>query len=1565
MIASFCRLLAILENKDENYYFYNSGIKAWNKFQNLFEDMIQKNKICFYKNKDGGIFCTAEYNPECEKKNCTCKCIFIGDNARRAIMTRGYRKDDIPFGSNGNIDVFMDVLGKYISSDDFYNLGKKKDEDDGFSKLKKKIETECVGTNSGKIILMNLIKTADWNFNSQLTEELKLLLTDMLLVYRRKYDVIALLMLISLYIEEKDLFTLFEFLSAFDTYNAYKFSEWMDLSKKEIILPSLSIIQNTEEKQETDSNISQNSPEPTIEASTSGDVEKIDGFYKEAFIDALIDVAIEMHKRACDGCRLLPYSTSDENKKMDLPTLNVESTVTGNGSRGVKLEDVLKDNGDNIMITGSGGCGKTYSLLECANNMLSDDGKIIPLYIPLNVFNVSNFSSIEDYVINKLKVKYDNDYSMASRAYYKFISETGANSSKIIFLCDGFNEVISKEVQSKIIHNIKELQHTAIYRFVITSRYDLSSTFATDSGNVSNHGFSSYVVNELKDDVIKDYVENFLENEGVVDYEKIIDNELCENKSNSPITPKKEYTVKEIYKTPMAIVMFCGIHSTVSSNVRSAEFYSPVKRLGELLHNFILCVRNGTKSDRNKKDEKFLRYLGYRMNIDGVFTISKTAFNRYFNDYTEKFGLSDISSDDIWESSLINDFMKKENSSISEISFNHQNFRDYFAASFLYELIISVDLNYIKEFIGIDKKIPNETSILLAELLGEYKALDTGITDSEKTVIQKILKENSGNISPSSVAYLIDIVKTGRKNDLSRFDFTGLDLSLTKLNGVILSSGPANERTKSFFDGAVITKDTLAPVGHAGAPLVMLYIENRYLLSFSKNTVCSFDMSTGVQSVVAAYSEDVILSGVHIIGTNRIITGDSVGVVSLWEYNVVNDKMNISLVKQHNIMNSVYMFAPKERKIRARVQSICQYVNDQILFSMNCGDVFSVDTELNTIPVLKLSLCKENDNYSRFSCIKSDGDDFYVSYGNKIYKNSSDNYCKISNVEGCIYDIALIKNEDYACIIANFREDINSNGTKSVIYKLNVLQFVDSEKNSIIEIKTETHVLSSQGFAGWNRFASSSDDNTCIYLCANINDNSVNPGVYKLEFKSKYDDDGEVTDIINTLYESTYGNKHIMSVECVLPFTYERVKYLATASTDRSIEIMDISKPENNILIYQLPGHTDGVTCMKVIDENTIYTCHYSGEVCKWRCNKQKKWKCTIMEKPHTNWVWAVDALSTPTGQYIVGASYDHNISITDDKTGEYTILKGCRGSIKAFAVVDDDTIIASYECREGEKSIHKIGIFYQIYKKNDKIDYKFKEIDSLANGFLRSMCKTDNIISFCINCESQSEIYSISAEEIKEYISASDKPSLKREPHHTINSDERIKSKALMRSLDCINYKGKNIYACAGNLGHSYAEIWVEGDSDTSKNINDIENLTISENDGFSAVKLVDYNNRLFAIIGSYDHHLYVYEICLDAENGGIADTIKKSVVKMSDKVMSLQYYKGQLYVSLFNGKVVSWSVDKIVELQCDSITEDSAELLFQAKVGLHVMGIDFTKCIQTDMPEDFKRILRCYGKI
>lgn len=554
---------------------------------------------------------------------------------------------------------------------------------------------------------------------------------------------------------------------------------------------------------------------------------------------SLIEISKDVCNCAKEYGRLIPISQTEAKDHIKLPTLEIDSTVSGNNrcSTLMELIDNLKES-SNIMITGEGGCGKTYALLHCSSQIVekytSEKSNLeigpIPIYISLNSL-FYNAVGIENYLIKKLAEKLHIDYKDMETQYIRLLEDIVLRGGYILWLCDGFNEVVSKEMQNKIVHEIKRLQHNKAYRFIITSRYNLCQTFSDICGSLDTCGFISYKMIPLLDEEVLNHVKKFLSENGKNENDiKIIQSQMMTNKN----------TVKSIYKKPMGLVMFCGIHTGKVFSEDSRDFFIQINTLGELIHNFIFYLRRAYEPNYTREFHSFLCYLGYRMNTDGVFSITESRLCDYCNDYVELSGCDGITVTTIKNNCYVNDIIKFEyDNGIPRINFNHQNYRDYFAASYLKEVIVSFDFSRINSEIGIDKKIPLEVLTILAEIICEYKCVE----ESSTSVIQKLLLNVDANIlSPFAVALLVQIAVMGRGGDLTKFNFTNIDLSLTHLNKVNLSKKINGRPFCAQFDNCIITDETFMPVGHSGAPLAIINIKSRFIVTCSKGGICVFDM---------------------------------------------------------------------------------------------------------------------------------------------------------------------------------------------------------------------------------------------------------------------------------------------------------------------------------------------------------------------------------------------------------------------------------------------------------------------------------------------------------------------------------------------------------------------------------------------------------------------------------------------------------------------------------------------------------------------------------------------------
>lgn len=516
---------------------------------------------------------------------------------------------------------------------------------------------------------------------------------------------------------------------------------------------------------------------------------------------------------------------------------------------------------------------------------------------------------------------------------------------------------------------------------------------------------------------------------------------------------------------------------------------------------------------------------------------------------------------------------------------------------------------------------------------------------------------------------------------------------------------------------------------------------------------------------------------------------------------------------------------------------------------------------------------------------------------------------------------------------------------------------IDFCANCINELKRLPHSSGSQGFTGWNKFSPAFNGESSLSLTANINDALDDAGLYLFTFESIYDDEDEEYIGLKCVENGCeiYGNKHIMSIERALHFNYNDIDYVATTGVDTNVEIMSEGMDYN--LIYHLPGHTKGITSMCIVDERTIYTGHYSGEVCRWsKTNHVNMWKCRIVSNPHSDkWVWIVKNFRQNEQNYIIAGSYDHNISITDAKSGKYTILSGCKGRVKTFDFIKN-SIVAAYDYKENGVNKNELVLFKDV----DFASGKCKSIKRInAPGMIRCVYCFNNYIYAIINRDSQSYIYQITNSSFNKGTS---KRIFDSSIFHTVINTR--KGKVNIRAFDAILLKnGKKVFACGGDIGTFYADVWSGNQKATFDKIPAENPITTNRIDinGISALKLVEFDDNVYMFAASYNGGIYTYEISV------LENTINTSFISLcthGDQVLDVQYLPEakEIYVSLLSGEVVSYDVNKLIRKGQYTLTDDS-DLLFKAVPGLHIVGVDLSNN-QNNMSKDFKAIVKYYTK-
>lgn len=723
-------------------------------------------------------------------------------------------------------------------------------------------------------------------------------------------------------------------------------------------------------------------------------------------LEKLRSICINQYNFALNNVgRFIPPSLAHKYPRIKTPYMHAMYNHYGNR---LTIDEIIERNTNHsIMIVGCGGSGKTYTLIEFAGKLLKSDVKTLPFYVPLNDFNF-NTSSIVDYAAEQLRAENEPNYKTCFMEWLRT-----DHDEKIMFLLDGFNEITSSEIQVRVLDEIKRLH--SLYncvRFVITSRYDMSSSLV--SGAVSP--FVSYAVDELSSETVKDYIKVFFENYGNV--EDIIANAMISENDD---------TVKHFLRNPMALVMYCFMNCNDTN-----ELYIPHKdycTTGELIENYVFLIKkiNETQYAINEKASDFLRYVGYQMSNDGLFKISMRGLTQYAQEF------NDIDIKQWLEVPYIKDMLKcsGNNHILSEIEFVHQNYRDFFAADYLKNILTEGNADRINKCFG-DRNITSEVQILLGDILEEYKHVTKDI-ESGSSVIQDIITRNRHFLSPSAISTIIHIAAIARKNNLSSFDFSCVDLGSTTLNRIKLYMPGVG---KAKFENSKIDKATFNALGHPGSVSSLLWLERRYIISFSKSGIFCFDMAIKKHYQIAEISKCAVRAAIPLAGKKQIITGNDFGEIILWNYEFDNETFRIEM-RNTTVING------------AIIHDIIEF-NGKIYVSSQDGKLYIFTTaDEGNYDLAILPNSSHQDRYINTNCRLTAVDDIlYLSYGDTlhIYKIMSQKNELIllesntlDNAE--IIDIAGVEAESRNGVLVNLRKKSDNGDIVSQV------MFYSFEKN--------------------------------------------------------------------------------------------------------------------------------------------------------------------------------------------------------------------------------------------------------------------------------------------------------------------------------------------------------------------------------------------------------------------------------------------------------------------------------------------------------------------------------------
>ncbi len=110
----------------------------------------------------------------------------------------------------------------------------------------------------------------------------------------------------------------------------------------------------------------------------------------------------------------------------------------------------------NIMLTGTGGAGKTFLLLDLGESLLRENSSLIPIYIPLNLLNYNAIGKQKSPILHHFYQILSEEKQLP---YEQFLSLLQTESDVyFFFLLDGYNEISSETAKNQLLLEIKEMK---------------------------------------------------------------------------------------------------------------------------------------------------------------------------------------------------------------------------------------------------------------------------------------------------------------------------------------------------------------------------------------------------------------------------------------------------------------------------------------------------------------------------------------------------------------------------------------------------------------------------------------------------------------------------------------------------------------------------------------------------------------------------------------------------------------------------------------------------------------------------------------------------------------------------------------------------------------------------------------------------------------------------------------------------------------------------------------------------------------------------------------------------
>ena len=1228
-------------------------------------------------------------------------------------------------------------------------------------------------------------------------------------------------------------------------------------------------------------------------------------------IPAIRNAAMQMlHHAAEEQGRMLAFQSVSH--KIDMPGIgNLLSTALG--VQNYHIDSILVENEQhnreslralfsnppypNIMLTGTGGAGKTFLLLDLGEFLLQKNRSLIPIYIPLNLLNYNAIGKQESPILHHFYQILSEEKQLS---YEQFLSLLQTESDVyFFFLLDGYNEISSETAKNQLLLEIKEMKRNyPAIRFLITSRNNLADCFST-GGELP---FLCKRVNPLQDTQIQDFFKQLFGTERAEQEWQTLTHSNC----------------MDILRSPMALAMYA--YTLKKDVIPTAPLpHRLPETTGELICNFIEQVKrtptlNGTSEEREQTNfaMQTLYYIAYCMTRNGSFRMDEFSIRNAIQDAIAFYKtysphpMPDTFAATFWEIEHKMGFLIEP----QDFRFYHQNFRDYFYANFLLEIIQTAiwmqQYSASSQSAGqllcrfFSELIPEEILQFLGESTLErlYLPGQPRMNDPQGSLLEQalqILSELPANSAvQKSIEQLIFAVKQTRHQNLSTFHFNGLHLETVNLNGTRLYDFQCNTLHTADFSGSFLNAYTFQPLGHSAAVHTFCTIQNN-VLSISGSGIWCYNNRTRQFRFLSAYNGTYVSTSVSVPQHRLLLIGDKNGNLSFWSVSFQDKLLSIqqqperTISLDNTIQHLLYdtaqdccfaaikgkgiwripLLHPENRKFVPYPEHCCNFrkyrlaaVEDVLIFS--CGKT------LYQIPMHAETFCSEQiQPFLTVSTQAPEPDDAFL------------------------YDFKVLSYLHQPCFLINLRGK-----SRSVVLL--------ATPNGNLEIQRKEHTDTFNGF----------------------NDLILSPDASKFCICNKVYGNREpcISEVLLSIFEKEiickpYYGKQNFEIETAC---YLDSDSIMLSSLDRSLQIINT---RTETICCQFLGYDAGIHSLFPINENTLYTSSYDGTL--HQLSRESwftgSWHCVRAIPAHNNWVHQVKQFSIDGVPVLASCSHDHTIRIWNAKTETCICTISMPYLVIAVGFFPDGTVVGV--TRNG-----MIGHY--------RIDRNHQQAETLSLLDLHQMpeCSFARTRKLCMRKKADGTwllfllVWTANHTTVVYQLTENDQQEL--QLNRCCSMDELVTENVILRDVDvallkdghtrCALFCGSpyqqyqnNFFALQTDQNQQYL-YRPEADTPISVSRHD----ALDNYNGVTAGLFLSYQGELYAAIATYSYQIMIFAV-RDVTNAKI---ILKCV--HDTPILDLQTAGNTLFAAGANGKVFQWNLAQLL-----SVSDTEKPLIFHSQ--------------------------------